>query len=312
MPKTNFKKNVPLKRYSNYKIGGPARYFFAPTTLTELRTALDIARKENFKVFFLGSGTNLLIHDKGWDGLVIMPRINVLRAKSKEIEVGAGVLMADLLKFAARKKLSGLEWAGGLPGTVGGAIRGNAGCFGGETKDAIVSVKSVEVKTGKVRTRTRQACRFGYRTSIFKEESGKEVIVSAVFKLSPGETKKILAAAGEHIAFRQARHPLEYPNVGSIFKNVDLKYVPVGKRQRFAAVVKKDPFPVVPAAYLISEAGLKGVTRGGAMVSTKHPNFIVNALDASSEDVKELIALVKKRVQKKFGLKLEEEVISVP
>ncbi len=304
-----FKKNVLLSRYSNYKIGGPARYFFTPKDLRELRATLAKAREENLRVFILGGGTNLLIHDRGWDGLVVAPRIMTLRARDKGIEAGAGVQVAELLKFAARKKLSGLEWAGGLPGTVGGAIRGNAGCFGSEMKDRVSSVTSMDVRTGKVRARSRAACKFGYRTSIFKKEGGKEIILGAVFALKPGDPKTIRSAIKERINSRRARHPLEYPNIGSIFKNVPLADISPVRRKRFSNVLKTDPFPVVPAAYLISEAGLKGMTKGGAMVSPKHPNFIVNALNASAEDVRALIALVKQRVYKKFRIKLEEEVI---
>ncbi len=300
---------MPLARYSNYKIGGPARYFFTPKSVAELQAGLREAAKRKLKVLVLGGGTNFLFHDGGWEGLVVMPRIRMLAVRGDKIEVGAGAAMSELVAFSAKKELSGLEWAGGLPGTVGGAIRGNAGCFGGETKDSLEEVRSVEVRTGKLKVRTRKACGFGYRASVFKKNDGKEVIVSAVFRLAPGDSKKVRGSIDEKIRLRKERHPLEYPNIGSIFKNVPLREVPAAKRRRLAQVVKTDPFPVVPAAYLISEAGLKGVTKGGAMVSPKHPNFIVNSLGASAEDVRALIALVKKRVKAKYGIKLEEEVI---
>ncbi len=300
---------MPLARYSNFKIGGPARYFFAPKSLTELQAGLKEAARRKLKVLTLGGGTNFLFHDQGWEGLVVMPRFRKLAVLGNRVEAGAGAAMSELVAFSAKKKLSGLEWAGGLPGTVGGAIRGNAGCFGGETKDSLEEVRSLDVRTGKLRVRSRRACGFGYRASVFKKNDRKEVIVSAVFRLAPGDSKTVRASINEKIRFRKERHPLEYPNIGSIFKNVPLAQVPPAKRRRLARVVKTDPFPVVPAAYLISEAGLKGVTKGGAMVSPKHPNFIVNALGASAEDVRTLIALVKKRVKTRFGIKLEEEVI---
>ncbi len=306
---SKFKENVPLARYSNYKIGGPARYFFAPKSIAELQAALREAGQRKLKILILGGGTNMLIHDLGWDGLVLMPSFDKLKVEGDMVQAGAGVRTSELVAFSARKKLSGLEWAGGLPGTVGGAIRGNAGCFGGETKNSVVEVQSVDVRTGKLRIRNRKACGFGYRASIFKKRDGQEVIVSATFRLAPGDPKKISASIKEKMRFRREKHPLEYPNIGSIFKNVPLEDVPAAKRKRFAEVLKTDPFPVVPAAYLISEAGLKGVTKGGAMVSPKHPNFIVNALGATAADVRALIALVKKRVKAKYGIKLEEEVI---
>jgi UDP-N-acetylmuramate dehydrogenase len=207
--------------------------------------------------------------------------------------------------------LSGLEWAGGLPGTLGGAIRGNAGCFKGEIKDVISAVESFDTETGKMITRNNADCGFAYRTSVFKQGGGKEIILSAVLALKPGDALEIAKAIQEKIDYRVRRHPMDSPSIGSIFKNVDLKKVPEEMRARFASVVKQDPFPVIPTAHLISEAGLKGVSFGGAMVSPKHPNFIVNVLEAKASDVKNLIELVKSEVKNKFGIELEEEVMEI-
>src|SRR6266481_2003942 len=131
------KEHIALKAYSHYEIGGPARYFFAPKTMIELRAVAKAAKKIKLPSFVLGGGTNLLIADEGFEGVVIKPDIKILKVSKNRIHAGAGVLMSELLEFATKKGLSGLEWAGGLPGTVGGAIRGNAGCFGGGTKDKI-------------------------------------------------------------------------------------------------------------------------------------------------------------------------------
>ncbi len=170
--KAEFRENVPLAKYSHYKIGGPARFFFEPEDEGQIAWAVGEAKKRKLAIFILSGGTNLLIADSGFDGLVIHPS-KLLKAGTKSgiVEVGAGVAMADLLKFAAGRSLSGLEWAGGLPGTVGGAIRGNAGCFGGETKDNIVSVRSFDTGTMKFVTRTAAQCAFRYRDSIFKKKS---------------------------------------------------------------------------------------------------------------------------------------------
>lgn len=308
-----FQENVSLKQYSNYKIGGPSRYFFAPKNLDELNEAIKKAREEKLKIFILGGGTNLLINDQGFDGLVIKPEVGGLKREGNLVLAGAGVLMSDLLNFSVSQSLSGLEWAGGLPGTVGGAVRGNAGAFGGETKDSIKEVVSLDIKDTEPNMvkRGNEACQFGYRNSVFKINDGHEIILEAEFELKPGDPAEIKKIIEEKIKYRKERQPLEYPNIGSIFKNVDLKLVPEKYQKEWAGVIKKDPFPVMPTAHILTEAGLKGRQVGQAMVSPKHPNFIVNLGGASAEDVKALIKIVKSTVKEKFGVDLEEEVIYV-
>ena len=316
-----FAEKIKLNHYSNYKIGGPAWYFFEAKNVKDVIGAIEKWREPAFakaaggrrSIFILGGGTNLLIDDKGFDGLVLKPSIDTLVRDGEKIRVGAGVLMSDLLDFTVQNGLAGLEWAGGLPGTVGGAIRGNAGAFGSETKDAVLEVASIVInkKDIKLVKRNNLEWKFGYRNSIFKQYDGQEIITEATFGLQKGEPAALAQAVAEKINYRRIRHPMEYPNIGSIFKNVDLKIIAKNKHEDFLHVVKSDPFPVVPTAYLITEAGLKGVSFGGAMISPKHPNFIVNSLNASSDDVKHLIKLVKLTVKKKFGIELEEEIIYV-
>ncbi len=315
------RKSVNLSQFSNYKIGGPARFFLEAKNEDEVNRAITFGREKGLDVFVLGGGTNLLIADEGWNGLVVKPAINVLEVRGEKIAAGSGVLMRDLLEFAAEHFLSGLEWAGGLPGTLGGAIRGNAGCFGGEIKDVIESVRSFDMKTTKVIERTTAECAFGYRDSIFKR-NGIEIILSAVLRLKKGDREEIMKAAEEKIAHRNKNHPLEYPNIGSIFKNVPLSKIlenngieyndalakrrVVYKGSEFS--VKNDPFPVISAAKLISESGLRGRTSGGATISEKHPNFIVNVANAKASNVKDLMRTAKQHVREKFGIELEEEV----
>lgn len=309
--------NVKLSVHSNYKIGGVARYFCAPENVDAIIATLAEWRAKKLvekKVFILGGGTNLLIGEKGFSGLVLKPAIKKLSVDGTAITAGASVDMKDLLQFAAENGLAGLEWAGGLPGTLGGAIRGNAGAFGGETKDVVAEVASLDItkKSPELLRRNNNECRFGYRNSIYKEaRDGKEIITEAVLHLKKGDPAAIKNAVAEKIAYRAKNHPMDYPNIGSTFKNVDLKKVPAALQSAVSHVVKTDPFPVVPTAYLISEAGLKGVSYGGAMISPKHPNFIVNTVGATSDDVKQLIKLIKSQVKKKFGITLEEEIIHV-
>ena len=328
-------KNISLSDHSNYKIGGPAGHFFEAKKVDEIGKALDLWRQTAAKtrrnrnaVFILGAGTNILFDDRGYEGLILKPKIEFIKKNGRDnllLRVGAGVLIEDLLNFAISKNLSGLEWAGGLPGTLGGAIRGNAGAFGGETKDMIKEVVSLDIsgRNPKIVRRKNKECDFGYRSSFFKNQSlGKlppssklrraggtrEIIIEAVLVFKKGDKKSIREIVNKNINHRKERQPLEYPNIGSIFKNVDLKKVPKNVKKEFSAVIKTDPFPVMPAAHLISEAGLKGVSFGGAMVSSKHPNFIINVSKATSNDVKNLIGLVKKKVKSKFDVNLEEEI----
>lgn len=299
---------VPLAEHSNYRIGGPARYFCEAANEEQIREGVLFAREQRVPLFILGGGTNLLIDDAGFNGLVLNPAVMQLAANGEIVTVGAGISVAELLRFTIANSLSGLEWAGGLPGTVGGAIRGNAGAFRGEIKDRIVSADSFDAETMEAIERDNAACKFGYRSSVFKEKNGREIILRARLKLEKGDAQKIAAGIQEKINYRLERHPMEYPNIGSTFKNVDLELVPKIWREAVAKVVKVDPFPVVPTAYLISEAGLRGTQHGGAMVSQKHPNFIVNLGGATATDVKFLIAAVKEGVFEKYAIRLEEEI----
>ncbi len=305
-----FEENVSLAKYSHYRIGGPSRYFFLAEMEADALAALREARARKLKIFILGGGTNILFADEGFDGLVLKLDIKNIDFKGNEIFVGAGASVADLVSTAGERLLSGWEWAGGLPGTVGGALRGNAGAFGGETKDSVVTVTSINIKTLERRERSREECRFGYRSSIFKE-SGDELIISARFALTPGNGAEIQAVAEKNIAYRRERHPIELPNIGSIFKNIPVENFPETLRSVVAHVIKKDPFPVVPVAYLIAETKLGGRAHGGAMVSPKHPNFIVNTGGASAADVRALMGLVRAAVREKFGVELEPEVLEV-
>lgn len=301
-------KNVLLSKFTNYKIGGPARFFLSARTEKDLKNGIEWAKSKKLRIFILGGGTNLLVSDRGFNGLVIKIDIKYLKRIGLHIHSGAGVDMSDLIKFSIKNNLSGLEWAGGLPGTLGGAIRGNAGAFRGETKDSILSVKSFNVKSSRFMAYSRKKCDFSYRSSYFKNHDNEEIITSAILKLKRGNSKLIANKVKEKMKFRKLKHPLEYPNSGSVFKNVDIKKIPKKTLSKFRYVIKTDPFPVLPTAVLIANANLKGKKSGGAMISTKHPNFIVNVRKAKAKDVLALIRIAKQTVKKKFGVTLEEEV----
>lgn len=309
-------KDISLKEYSSFKIGGSAKYFLQVSNKEELIAGLkewenlSIAfPDEEKRIFVLGGGTNLLISDNGFSGFVIQNSIKFIERNGDVVTVGSGVLVSDFLNFCIENSLSGFEWAGGLPGSIGGAVRGNAGAFGGETKDSVFKVESLDLETLGTKTRDNPECNFGYRDSIFKSGEGKkEIIISVSFKLAQGDSAKIKKIADEKINYRKNRHPLSYPNAGSVFKNVKVSNISAEVLRKFKNHIKNDPFPVIPAASILSRIDLKGKRIGGAKVSEDHPNFIVNVDNAISSDVKDLIELEKEAVKEKLGIELEVEI----
>ncbi len=304
-------KNILLKDHTTFQIGGPAKYFLVAQKKEDIIKALTLAKQLNLPVFILGGGSNILASDQGFDGLVIKiqnkkPSLKIQqKAGNFFIEAPAGTAVKDLVTFSTNNALQGLEWAGGLPGTFGGAIRGNAGAFGGETKDSIFQVQALDENLN-IKIVSNAQCQFSYRNSIFKQKNW--IVLSATIKLTKGDKKNLKATAKANADYRTNRHPLNFPNAGSIFKNCDFESFSLSHQKNLLAVVKKDPFPVVPTAYLISEAGLKGTTIGGAKVSEKHPNFIVNVGGAKAKDVLAVIDINKKNIKEKYNVTLEQEV----
>ena len=255
---SGIKRNVSLKEFTTFRIGGKAKYFFVAKNEKELIEAVRFAKDNKLPFFILGGGSNLLVSDKGFKGLVIK----------------AGRPLALYVS-------KGLEWAAGIPGTVEGAVFGNAGAFRGSMKDEVEAVKVFNVKTEKTSVFENKDCKFAYRSSIFKKKKNL-IILSVKIKSKKINSNKIK----EYLKIKKERQPLGYPSAGSIFKN-PLNY---------------------SAAELIEKCGLKGKKIGGAKISEKHANFIVNLSKARSKDVKSLINLVKKEVKKKFKINLEEEI----
>lgn len=300
------KKGVLLSEYTTFKIGGPAEYFFIASRQEELLKAIAVAKKLEVPVFVLGGGSNLLVSDDGVKGLVIkIQNSDITLLDNNVISAGAGAVLADVVSFSIDHSLEGLEWAGGLPGSFGGAIRGNAGAFGGETKDSVVQVSALDDSLD-LKQFSNEESQFSYRNSIFKKNNWP--VVSAKIQLKLGDKEKLQEIANSRMEYRKERHPLDFPNAGSIFKNVDLNAFSLEMQNQLSAVVKKDPFPVIPTAYLISEAGLKGIKVGQAQVSEKHPNFIVNLGGAKAKDVSDLINVVKRKIKEVYNIELETEV----
>jgi UDP-N-acetylmuramate dehydrogenase len=303
--------NIPLKPFCNYRIGGCGRFFLEVKVVEELARGLEewCVNAPDDRCLILGAGCNVLIDDAGFEGLVIHNAISFIRGLSGDLlQVGSGVSMSGLLNYCVRHELAGLEWAGGLPGTVGGAVVGNAGAFGGEIKDVVVEVESIDLQTKTQRVRSNCECEFSYRDSIFKHIE-PEYIVSVLFKLEAGNRTALMRSIAEKIAYRRQRHPIQWPNIGSIFKNVEVRLIPEKILPQFTDRIKNDPFPQVPAAALLADAGLKGRRLGDIEISSKHPNFFVNLGHGKASEVCQLIRIAQETIQAQFGVALELEVI---
>lgn len=305
--KLEIKENEQLSKHTTFKVGGPAKYFCVAKSVEEIQEALAFAVQKKVDYFILAGGSNVIVSDEGYNGLVIKPELNDINFRDNIVRVGSGFSIDELVDIANAKGLKGLEWAGGLPGTVGGAVRGNAGAFGGEIKDVVSSVRCFELLTinYQLLTINNTECEFGYRTSIFKHN--KEIILDIELQMQKGDPKELSAISKEHRLYRMQRHPIEFPCAGSIYKNVKIENVSIENREKFKDTVKTDPFPVIPTAAIIDRAGLKGYKIGDAQVSEKHPNYIINLGNAKASDIIALIEYEVKVVKEKYGIDLEVE-----
>lgn len=288
-PRLEFDK--PMAPFTSFRTGGPATLFLRVESADQLAGAICTARRLGVFFFLLGGGSNLLVADAGYDGLVIKLDIRGLRVvEEATIESGAGENLMDLVEFARDNGLAGLEFAAGIWGTVGGAVYGNAGAFGGEIGDIIADLTLVD-SDGNITTVGPDHCCFAYRDSALKRTG--EVVVLVRFKLQPGEPTRIKERIDEILALRVAKHP-DQLTAGCFFKNIPDPKEPHGK---------------LPAGRLLEEAGVKGLSVGGARVFDKHANIIVNTGTATSGDIRRLADLMKEKVRTRFGIELQEEVI---
>ncbi len=282
-----------LKSLTSYRTGGTAKYFVECHGAEEIVRSIEAARRLQMKYFVLGGGTNLLISDNGYDGLIIKVNVTGMRVVgADEIVCGAGENLMGLVNFATENGLTGLEFAAGIWGSVGGAIYGNAGAFGGEIGQ-IVSEVALIGQGSSLRTEPASYCRFAYRDSYLK--TSHEVIVDARLKLKVGQKDQIAAKVQEILALRETKHP-DSLTAGCFFKNIP------DAREKFGKL---------PAGKLLEEVGAKGLQVGGAKVFEKHANIIVNTGTATSKDIRQLADIMKQRVRDRFGIELQEEVIQI-
>lgn len=282
--------NEEMSKHTSFKIGGKAECYIKINKFEELQELLKISKEHKIPVTVIGNGTNILVKDNGIKGIVA--KINIKNIEISEentiVTVGAGNTLAEIAQVLKQNELTGFEELSGIPGTIGGAIRMNAGAHGKEIKDVIISATAIDYN-GNIREFTKEEMKLEYRNSIFSRE--KYIIISAKLQLTKGIKEEISTKMQEYANWRKEKQPLEYPNAGSTFK----------RGEGFIT------------AALIDQCGLKGYAVGGAQISAKHAGFIINTGNAKAKEVLELVEIVKKEVLQKFGkeIQLEIEVLGI-
>lgn len=282
-------KDISLSTLTTYKTGGIAKLVVYPNNINNLKQLLKLIHKHNIKYFILGKGSNTLFSDKEFNGVIIkLDKLNNFEIKETEIYVESGMILSKLVQASVKNELTGLEFAIGIPGTIGGAIYMNAGAYGNNMSNVVKSVIVLDEKL-QIEEISLEKIKFDYRYSIF--QANKNLIcVAANIKLEHGNHDEIASKIKENLLKRKNSQPLEYPSAGSVFRNPEGNY----------------------AGKIIEELGLKGKNIGGAEISSKHANFIINKNNASSSDILNLIKLVQKEVKDKYkiDLKLEQQLVN--
>jgi UDP-N-acetylmuramate dehydrogenase len=298
--------NVPLAPLTSLQIGGTSRFFAVARSVADLREALLFARKEQVPFALLGGGTNLLVSDSGFDGITIRLQLAGVELSGGRVRAEAGVDLTALVQRTPEWGLSGVESLAGIPGLVGGAVRGNAGAYGcciGEVTESVFALDTVTLDTV---TLPRDACSFSYRSSRFKTE-GRFVVISALLELAPGDPREIRSRIDATLAKRSARNLQCEKSVGSFFMNPVVTDPELIRRfeadQQVACRECR-----IPAGWLIDQAGLRNTRVGAAMVSAQHANYLINTGNATAKEMVELAQLVKRSVLAAMGVRLQEEV----
>jgi UDP-N-acetylmuramate dehydrogenase len=302
----NIQENIALSTLTSFRIGGIAKYFIQVKSLEELKESFVFVKEKNLDFYVIGSGSNLLVSDGGFAGLIIQMKMNEISVSENYLEVDAGTPLIKAINFSAENGLSGIESLAGIPGTVGGAIRGNAGAFGSEMKAVIKTVKALDVEKQSVVEFSSKECEFSYRSSIFKKNKNL-IVISATLELKKAEITVVQEKTKETIIKRTSRGLHGVKSAGSFFMN------PTTTDEKLLAEFEKEIGSparnnTLPAGWIIERAGLLGKQIGGAQVSPAHANYIINTGDATAEDVIMLVSFVKQQVRDKFGIQLQEEV----
>ncbi|MBQ6262883.1 MAG: UDP-N-acetylmuramate dehydrogenase [Clostridia bacterium] len=278
----------PMSNHSTFRIGGPADYFITPRSEEDLLFVLSKLKEFGERTLIIGKGSNVLFADEGYRGAVVCTSsLDRVIVNGSVITAECGASLTSVARQAARHSLSGLEFAFGIPGSVGGAVFMNAGAYGGEISSVTVKTKTIDPETFEIRIYEREEHEFGYRESVFRRTG--DIILSTELCLTPGDAGEINGKMTDFLERRQQKQPLEFPSAGSVFKRCAGRFT----------------------GQMIEESGLKGLTVGGAQVSEKHAGFIINVGDATARDVLELIDIIKETVKTRFGCSLECELIYV-
>ena len=298
------KTNVDLAKKTTFKIGGPVRYFVTVSTVDQLITVLAVCAEHDIEHFIFGGGSNMLVADEGFDGAAIKLDFDQITVDGTTIIVQAGAKTAAVARESVQAGLTGFEWGVGVPGTIGGAVRGNAGANGQEMKDTVQTVTAFV--DGEVQTFSALECEFGYRHSRFKENGG--IVLEVALGLLPDDAKQAPAKLAEVLQYRMETQPKGYASTGCIYKNIAIT-----KEQKDSLAQKNVPQKfldnqLIPAGWLVEQVGLKGETIGNCGISDVHGNFVINHKGATAAEVKQLIEKTKQRVYTEYGLQLEEEI----
>ena len=299
------KENIPLAPFTSFGIGGPARYLAEVGSAAELREALLFARGKGLAFYLLGGGSNLLVSDSGFDGLVIRVQFESVSLTGHAIEAEAGADLTGLVHQAASWGLSGVESLAGIPGMLGGAVRGNAGAYGGCIGEVCTSVQALDAETLELVSFTREECRFSYRDSCFKNEPGL-IVVSARLALVPAPVQEVRQRVEATLLRRAARHLQCDRSAGSYFMNPVVSDAGLIKRFESDQQVRSRDGRI-PAGWLIDQVGLRNQRVGAAMVSALHANYLINTGGASAREILMLAHLIKERVRSETGVQLREE-----
>jgi len=301
--------NEPMSKHTSLRIGGPARLYFVAEQVDDLTNILKAAQADGIPFYVFGGGSNMLVSDQGFDGLIVQIAFRAIQVRRVTISAFAGAVTSMVAKQAGEAGLAGLEWATGVPGTIGGAVYGNSGCFGGEVKDNLVSVDVLTLPDLKRVALPKAECQFGYRDSRFKREP--HIILMATFGLKAGDFIDIRKRMDDIVKKKKAGQPYDHPSAGCMFKNFvyqDEAEIEILKRQ-----IKDVPADMlarksISAGWLVDQVGMRGEKIGEVQVSEKHGNFLVNLGSARAQDVLMLTSKVKMKVRDELGVMLEDEV----
>ena len=299
------KENEPMSKHTNFRIGGSVRWFVEIKIVEELTQIIQIAKTNHLSYFVLGGGSNMLVSDEGFDGICLKMAMRAITINDNRVRAEAGVLSVALARATAKAGLAGFTWAISLPGTIGGAVRGNAGCFGGETKDHLVSAEVF--RDGEVMSLSKSDLHFGYRESSIKHSN--DIVLSATFEFEQGDSVILEQDLVQKLSSRKSSQPLDAGSAGCLFKNYEASEEVLQRlKQKLDIPSEMSSTRRISAGWLIDQLDLKGKQIGGAKISEKHGNFVVNIREATADEVMQLIALIKTRARNEFGIQLEEEV----